>query len=603
MRILFDSKNNYHKNPFGCLNINEKCTIKIDIPKSCKTKYVKLCIKNEEGFLMYVPLKKEAENETYETYETYTTNFSLFEKGLYFYHFIITTENEEFELYKEGDNTNIYAGDLWQVTCIDASFDTQHSFAGKVMYQIFPDRFAKSGKIDPSTKLKPYIIHENMKETPIYHPDQNGKILNNDFFGGNLNGILEKLAYLKELGVAIIYLTPIFFAFSNHRYDTADYKKIDPLLGTENDFKILCEKAHKMDIKIILDGVFSHTGSNSIYFDKEHIFGNGAISCESSPYRNWFTFQDFPDKYTSWWGIDTLPCVNEMNESYLDYIIKSDDSVINHWINLGADGFRLDVCDELPDEFILAFKNKLNEIKPDSILIGEVWEDASNKISYGKRRKYFVDNELDSVMNYPFRDAILGFIKGELSGFDFKARILTIVENYPSHVIHKLMNFLSTHDTKRALTEISGLGNSLTKSEKATFKLKGDMLLRATFLLKAAAIIQFTLPGSPCIYYGDEIGMEGFEDPLNRGFFSWDDINTELLDFYKKLAKLKNENDAFRLGEIEFADTAENYIKYMRIKENKTFCVEVLLNEKLQKNRNSILFVDSDYVCADVYEM
>lgn len=600
MRILFDSKNKYHKNPFGCLNINEKCTIKIDIPKSCKTKSVKLCIKNEEGFLMYVPFKKGTERELY---ETYTTNFSLFENGLYFYHFIVTTENEEFDLYKDGDNTNICAGDLWQVSCIDAHSDTQTFFTGKVMYQIFPDRFAKSGNINPSGKLKPYIIHKNMTETPVFLPDQNGIILNNDFFGGNFKGILEKLSYLKELGVAIIYLNPIFFAYSNHRYDTADYKKIDPLLGTEKDFKILCDNAHDLDIKIIIDGVFSHTGSNSIYFDKEHIFGNGAVSCESSPYRSWFTFEQYPHKYTCWWGIDTLPCVDEMNESYLDYIIKSDDSVINHWINLGADGFRLDVCDELPDEFILAFKKKLNEIKPDSILIGEVWEDASNKISYGKRRKYFIDNELDSVMNYPFKDAILGFIKGELSGFDFKTHILTIVENYPTHVLNQLMNFLSTHDTKRVLTEISGMGNNLTKSEKAEFRLKGDTLLRAISLLKAAVIIQFTLPGNPCIYYGDEIGMEGFEDPLNRGFFAWDEINTKLLDFYKKLTKLKNENEAFQLGEIEFVDAEKNYIKYMRTRDDKTFCVEILLNKKLQKNRNSILFVESDYVCADVYEM
>lgn len=599
MRILYNSKNKYHKTPFGCLRTNENCTLKIDIPKSCQTKKVQLCIKNEDGFKMVVPFFKDGENESYETYQT---NFSLFAKGLYFYYFKITTENEEFDLYKEGDDTNIGIGDLWQVTCFDLCYDTPDDFKGKVIYQIFPDRFAKSGKVNVQGKLEPYFIHESTKETPVFLPDENGKIINNDFFGGNLNGITEKLPYLKKLGVGIIYLNPIFFAYSNHRYDTADYKKIDPLLGTEDDFKTLCDKAHSLNIKIILDGVFSHTGSNSVYFDKNQIFGCGAVSSENSPYKNWFDFQSFPDKYTSWWGIDTLPCVNEMDESYLDYIINSEDSVINHWISLGADGFRLDVADELPDEFIMAFKKRLKEIKPNSLLIGEVWEDASNKISYGKRKKYFSESELDSVMNYPFKDTILGFIKGILSGFEFKERIMTIVENYPLPVLHCLMNLLSTHDTKRALTEISGAGDGMSKTEKANFKLTGSELSRAVSLLKAASVLQFTLPGNPCIYYGDEIGMEGFEDPLNREFFKWDEINCDLLDFYKSLAHLKNQNVAINLGEIKFIELKEKFVKYSRYTDDEIVYIEISLDEKLIQKEKSIIFVESDHVCVDVYK-
>ncbi|MBE7022006.1 MAG: glycoside hydrolase family 13 protein, partial [Ruminococcaceae bacterium] len=404
MRILYNSKDEYHKSPFGCLRQNEMCNLRIKIPMSCQTVSVCLCIKSEEGFEMIVPFRFEA---TDDGYEVYTTTFSLFANGLYFYYFKITTQNETFDLFKQGDDTNIAVGDLWQLTCFDKDYDTPADFKGRVMYQIFPDRFAKSGTVDPAGKLEPYQLHENTTDTPVYLPNEEGRITNSDFFGGNLKGITEKLPYLKNMGIGIIYLNPIFMAYSNHRYDTADYKKIDPLLGTEQDFVSLCKEAHRLDIKIILDGVFSHTGSNSVYFDEKGVFGNGAVSNQNSPYRDWYQFQDYPTKYTSWWGIDTLPCVDELNEDYMDYIIYAQDSVISHWLKLGADGFRLDVADELPDEFIAAFHKKLKEMNPDALLLGEVWEDASNKISYSKRRKYFSDSNLDSVMNYPFKEAII----------------------------------------------------------------------------------------------------------------------------------------------------------------------------------------------------
>ena len=367
MRILFNSKNEYHKSPFGCLRQNELCTLRIKIPISCQTETVCLCISSENGFKMTVPFILES---TDGDYEVYSTKFSLFTCDLYFYYFNIKTRNESFDLFKQGDDTNIAVGDLWQITCFDKDYDTPIDFKGRVMYQIFPDRFAKSGEVDPKGKLMPYELHNDTSDTPVYLPNENGRITNSDFFGGNLMGIIEKLPYLKSMGVGIIYLNPIFMAYSNHRYDTADYKRIDPLLGTEDDFRILCEKAHKLDIKIILDGVFSHTGSNSIYFDAEGIFGDGAVSNPDSPYREWFQFEDYPHRYTSWWGIDTLPCVNELNQSYMDYIIYSEDSVICHWMKLGADGFRLDVADELPDEFIAAFHKKLKEVNPDAILLG-----------------------------------------------------------------------------------------------------------------------------------------------------------------------------------------------------------------------------------------
>ncbi len=599
MRILYNSKNEYYKYPFGCLRQNEACVLRIKIPVNCQTTAVYLCIRNENGFEMTVPFRLET---TEGDYETYTTEFSLFANDLYFYYFKITTQNEAFDLFKQGDDTNIGVGDLWQLTCFDKEYDTPFDFKGRVMYQIFPDRFAKCGTVDPAGKLEPYHLHENTTDTPVYLPNEEGRITNSDFFGGNLKGITEKLSYLKSMGIGIIYLNPIFMAYSNHRYDTADYKKIDPLLGTEQDFAALCREAHKLDIKIILDGVFSHTGSNSVYFDAKGVFGNGAVSNPDSPYKEWYQFEEYPSKYTSWWGIDTLPCVNELSESYMDYIIYSKDSVISHWLKLGADGFRLDVADELPDEFIAAFQKRLKEINPDALLLGEVWEDASNKISYSKRRRYFSDSNLDSVMNYPFKDAILGYVKGEITGKDFADRVMTIVENYPRPVLDCLMNLLSTHDTPRIITALSGKGEGMSKTEKASFRLSGSELDRALTRAKVSALLQFTLPGNPCIYYGDEIGMEGFEDPLNRAFYQWDNPNTSLQDFYKKLSQLKNENKAVKCGDILFQEAGDRFVEYARVYENERVYVAISLGEKIQKNGKILLEISTDDVYAVIYQ-
>ncbi len=599
MRILYDSKNSYYKSPFGCLREDEKCTLRIDIPTSCNTTLVRLIIKDEERFEMVVPFVKEKSQNNYDTFKT---EFSLFRKNLYFYYFNIRTQDGEFDLYKQGSDTNIGQGSMWQLTCFDKNYDTPQKFKGQVMYQIFPDRFYRSGAVDASGKLEPYYIHQDTNDIPVFTPNEYGEILNNDFYGGNLKGISEKLNYLKELGVGIIYLNPIFFAFSNHRYDTADYKRIDPLLGSEADFVDLCKKAHKLGIKIILDGVFSHTGSNSVYFDEKHIFGNGACSNVDSPYKDWFMFESYPDRYTSWWGIRTLPCVDEMNPSYMDYIIYSKDSVIEHWLSLGADGFRLDVADELPDEFIKALKVRLKEIKPDALLIGEVWEDASNKISYGRRRKYFSQNELDSVMNYPFRDAILNFVKGYIDGGKFADDVMTIAENYPKPVLDCIMNLLSTHDTPRVLTEFSGRKEGMSKADKASFKLQGDELLNALSLSKAAAILQFTLPGNPCIYYGDEIGMQGFEDPLNRAFFVWSDEGCDLHKFYKEMTFLKNNNQPLKLGDICICATGNRYIKFARNYGNETIYIEVSLDGILDKKDNAIYELSENNVSVLIYK-
>ena len=570
MRILFDSKKTEHKTPFGCVRQNQLCSLTVHIPSNCKVTKAEVVFEREDNFKLVVPAKKTGEKNDY---EFYNFTFSLFETGLYFYYFIITTESGQFRLFKQGNDTNMEAGDKWQLTCFAADYYSPKEFCGAVMYQIFPDRFAKTGTCDLTDKLTPFEVHSNLKDVPVFYCNQNGDIVNNDFYGGNLKGIINQLDYLKSLCVSVIYLNPIFMAFSNHRYDTADYKRIDPMLGNEKDFRNLCEKAHAKGIKIILDGVFSHTGDNSVYFDRFYKFGNGAISGgENSPYREWYDFSDYPNEYTSWWGIKSLPCVKEMTESYVEFIITGEDSVVKHWMRLGADGFRLDVADELPDEFIRLLHQEVKRINPEGMVIGEVWEDASNKISYGVRRKYFVDSELDSVMNYPFKNAIIDFAMGKINADRLADITMTIAENYPAPVVACLMNSLSTHDTPRVLTVLGEPDFNMSKEQKAYYSLSRDMLKKAEEREKIAAFLQYSLPGMPCIYYGDEIGMQGFEDPLNRAFFDSTDVNASLLSFYRRLGLLKSSNDVLKYGDF-YAKSQDNCFVAERSYNGEKLCI------------------------------
>lgn len=561
MRILFCSRDPRYKNPTGTLTPGEDCRLRLDIPASCQTREVSCQFEQENGRPAFSAAL--ALSRTEGPYEIYEGSFQIPEPGLLFYYFRITTANESFSLFRQGDDTNMETGDRWQVSCIPADFVTPDWAKGAVMYQIFPDRFFKSGDPDLTGKLQPYTVHRNWHEEVSWQPTPEGLVLNNDFFGGNFRGIREKLPYLSDMGVEILYLNPISKAFSSHRYDTCDYKTPDPMLGTEEDFTELCKAAHDRGIRIVLDGVYSHTGSRSIYFDKNHEFGGGAVSDPNSPYRNWYQFHHYPDSYNCWWNFDTLPCVNKMDPGFLDYVIDGEDSVVAHWLRLGADGFRLDVADELPDEFILRLKRRIRAIRPDALLIGEVWEDASNKIAYSRRRRYFVDGELDSVMNYPFRTAILHFIKAVDDGRGLKETVLSIVENYPPQVLPCLMNSLGTHDTLRILTALVDDFDG-SRAEKAARRLSMQQMILAKERLRMASFLQFTLPGSPCVYYGDEAGMEGYADPFNRRPYPWGAEDGDLLEHYRRLTALRREIPALRRGEIRFFQAKNRMLGFTR---------------------------------------
>ena len=562
MRILFDSKKTEYKVPFGCILPGEACTLSVRIPVTVKTTAVEIVVERESGEAYEAFSMSFAKSDG--VYDIWQGDISLAETGLFFYYFCITGHTGTFRLFKYGDDTNMEAGDKWQLSCVPADFSTPDWAKGAVIYQIFPDRFYKSGNCDLRGKLEPYVVHENWDEEVVWQPNEQGEVLNNDFYGGNFQGITEKMDYIASLGTTILYLNPISKSFSSHRYDTGDYKTPDPMLGTTEDFRKLCEAAHARGIRVVLDGVYSHTGADSLYFDKAGSFGgNGAYCTKTSPYYSWYQFHDYPDSYVSWWDFDTLPTVNKMDPAFIDYIITGDDSVVAHWLSLGADGFRLDVADELPDAFIALLKKRIRALKPDALLMGEVWEDASNKIAYGIRRRYFTDGELDSIMNYPYRTAILKFLRGEDDGQNFKEVVMTILEHYPTQAALCNMNMLGTHDTPRILTALVDDFDG-SREALAGRKLSAEQLELAKKRLRLATVLQFTLPGSPSIYYGDEAGMEGYKDPFNRRPYPWGKEDNDLLAHFRMLGKLRAEHPALRLGKVEFFCVGNGEIGFVR---------------------------------------
>lgn len=483
--------------------------------------------------------------------------------GLYFYYFRVGDEYFGCGKWRDGV-MSAKAADMrtWQITVYEEHYSTPAWMKGGVMYQIFPDRFNKVGEL-PIADWK--VRRSDWGGMPSYRPNEYGKVLNNDFFGGNLNGITEKLDYLQELGVTVIYLNPIFEAYSNHRYDTGDYLKIDGQLGTAEDLDRLVTEAKKRGIRIILDAVLNHTGADSRYFNRYGRYDSvGAYQSRQSPYSEWYHFRTFPDSYESWWGIETLPAVNEHSASYQEFVF-GENGVLKTWLRHGIGGYRLDVADELPDFFLQKLRAAVKEETPDAIVIGEVWEDASNKIAYSERREYLQGYELDSVMNYPLRDAILSFLNGGTAEH-FAETMECIRENYPRDVFYNLMNVIGTHDTARALT-LLGVSDEEWKMDRdgrAHYELPPDRLANALRKLRLAAVIQFTMPGSPTIYYGDEAGRQGFEDPFNRRTYPWGQEDRELLAFYRRLCALRADSHTLADGELHFVRCHGALLQYER---------------------------------------
>ncbi len=484
--------------------------------------------------------------------------------GLFYYHYLVHC----------GDDTVTYGGEAptaleeiengvgeRQLLIYKDCYTTSHSFSSGVVYHIFVDRFRRSGRCGVKNGS---ILDEDWDGgIPQFGEYPGAEVSNNVFFGGDLYGITEKIGYIASLGTKTIYLSPIFDAYSNHKYDTADYLSVDEMFGGDDALRELCDKASEYGIDIILDGVFNHTGSDSIYFNKEGKYDSiGAYQSEKSPYYGWYTFTEYPDEYESWWGVKILPRVNSGNDDFKSFICEN---VVKKWMNCGVSGWRLDVADELDESFIEQLRASVKKENPDGVIIGEVWEDASDKVSYGYRRHYLGGNQLDSVMNYPLRSAVIEYVK---YGNTEALRRFTegTYRRYPKQSSDNLMNFLGTHDTERILSILGGeeCGDK-TNKELSALKMTEEERNSARERLKTAYGLIAGLPGAPCVFYGDEAGVEGYRDPFCRKPFPWSSPDIELTEFYRRIGTIRRENAVFRNGLFKIIHLDSDAFVYERI--------------------------------------
>lgn len=559
MKILHDSHLTEYREPFGAVAVGAGCQIALavwdeDPDEGDWVSQAQLRLWRDDTGELLLPMQPKV---------SATAGRRLFvanvppqmELGLVWYYFILRTGTDDLLFY--GNNADGLGGvgsvyteqpKSYQLT-VYAAENTPDWFKQAVCYQIFTDRFARGDNWQACQQRAhtddwqgpARVVQQSWRDTPFYSYDEAGRVTRWPFFGGNLQGIKDKLLYLKSLGVTAVYLNPIFRAASNHKYDTADYRQIDPAFGTEEDFAELAAAAGRLGIKLILDGVFSHTGDDSRYFNR---LGNypdlGAYQSEESLYYGWYKFKQYPDDYAAWWGVQNLPEVDKNNESYRRFIYGADDSVVPHWLELGAAGWRLDVADELPDDFIdeLAAAAKAN--KPDALILGEVWEDASNKVSYGRQRSYLWGGGLDAVMNYPFRTALFNYLLGSTNAAAMAASLLSLKENYPPEHFAAAYDLIGSHDTVRALTALAGVSEPQDKLAAEHFSLSAEEKNLGRARLKLAALLQFTMQGVPAVYYGDEAGVQGFSDPFNRATYPWGAEDAELLAWYRGLSRLRS---------------------------------------------------------------
>ena len=559
---MYKYNSRVHKTPFGAVRAGEKIKIVFPVTHSVWVESVQMFLrKGEDVWERLLSFCGDDGNITY-----FCTEFTLNEWGVYYYRFEVTAVGGGLDRIGAGENGDAIIGDdlpEWQITVFDKDFTVPGTIEGGVIYHAFVDRFARA---ESDVKPRYGYLKEWDQKVTIKEPD--GSYRANDFYGGNFKGITSKLDYLASLGVTELYLSPIFEASSNHRYDTGDYLKVDPLLGTEEDFRELIEQARKRGIGVILDGVFNHSGADSVYFNQlGHYDSVGAYQSWDSPYHDWYYFDAFPNEYHSWWGCKVVPTLNKSAVGYRDLLFR-EGGVIDKWTHFGIDGWRLDVVDELPTDFVDLLRAAIKRANKDAVVIGEVWEDASTKVSYGTLRPYLTKGELDGVMNYPFKEAILSFCSyGGARAFGTK--VMRIYENYPLDVLNSSMTLIGTHDTVRAINALSGVDVSFTsKEQRLDMQLSGEAYALAKRRLKIASLLQFLLPGVPSVYYGDEAGLQGYEDPMNRAPYPWGKEDQDLVAHYRFLGGLRKKYKEILLGGMDVREQGELLILH-RFKDGK----------------------------------
>lgn len=510
--------------------------------------------------------------------EEYTLTLKL-TRGLYFYEILLlrgldtlfssTDDNKSMTFCRE-------SGRRFSFLVYGKSGQT--FLPGGVMYHVFVDRFARSESRDTPRRNDAVYEEDWHSGNMQFAQNPGGFVKNNFFFGGSLFGVCEKLDYLSSLGVTVLYLSPIFKAYSNHKYDTGDYETVDPCFGGEEALCELIEKAHERGMKVILDGVFNHTGDDSKYFNRRGTYENlGAYQSKDSEYFDWYRFGANHDDYESWWGIKILPRLNHEKPECRAYFC-SEGGICEKYMRMGADGFRLDVADELNDAFLCEFRERLSTENRNAALIGEVWENAALKEAYGKRRHYFEGDQLHSVMNYPFRTALLdAFREGDVSALAHT--LTTLYSTYPREVSHSLMNLLGSHDTERILSVLGGAqSEGLSGREANESRLTEDAREIGKRRLMAASTLQYTVYGFPSVYYGDEAGLEGLFDPFCRRPYPWGREDKDLLAHYRALGEMRKD-PVFARGEFDVILAEGPLLVFERRSDGKKVTVAVNVSE------------------------
>ncbi|MDD4124802.1 MAG: glycoside hydrolase family 13 protein [Eubacteriales bacterium] len=455
-----------------------------------------------------------------------------------------------------------------------------------IIYQIFPDRFAKGGTVPVRRDV---VINDDWYGEITQYPENPGDYVeNNEFFGGTLYGITAKLDYLSGMSCKWIYLNPIFTAYSNHKYDTGDFLSTDAMFGGEAALERLIAECHNRGMKLILDGVFNHVGRDSVYFDYKGI-NAGAYHNLNSPYREWFDIRD-DGGYDCWWGITNLPKIKK-TKSYRRFIC---DTVIPKYMKMGIDGWRLDVVDEYDNAFLEEITASAKRIDPNAVIIGEVWDDVTDKVAYSERKSYFYGAALDSATNYPLRDALIKYIKSGDAVY-LKEELDNQINHYPEEKLDCMMNILGTHDTERILTVLGGDDNgNKTGKELADLRLTPQQREKGKKLLMAAYALLACLPGIPAVYYGDEAGLEGGRDPFNRKPFPWGREDGELVGYYRKINAIRANSQTLIKGKTKILQWNDGFFAFERecgsdICGGKIFCV-------CNMSANHVYYTDGSYI-------
>ena len=574
--------------------LDNGCKYKVSLELPMKDGWfedVYFCVHKGDQF---IPIRlKHKENKDGIVYFETEEDIFLETRAIYKYYFSYKVDGFRRFIKKE-DTVGPEGIALDEMFKMSVNFKVPEWAKGRMMYHIFVDRFNR-GSSEPMKEMSRRHIHKSWDEPIVVEGDEQG-IWNNDFYGGDLKGITQKLDYIESLGVEILYLSPIVYSQSTHRYDASDYEMVDPYAGTMEDLKELCDEAHKRGMKVVLDAVFNHTGSDSKYFNKyqneewiESEHDKGAYHDSESKYSKFYKKVYGADgkiyqKY--WWGFDTLPVCDGQSLEWQEYITGVG-GVIDKWFACGIDGLRLDVADELTDYYIELIRQAVHRNKEDGFILGEVWENPMyTRDEYGNKRTYIESGKgMDTVMNYNFIKALIRYFRyGESN--ELAGKIKECRDSYPEDTFYTAMNFTSTHDMTRgvslwdsAIFNYHGkwpwnLNNEDHKWAQS-YKMSPEQLEEAKNILQAYVFFLTFYPGILSVFAGDEMGVPGVGNLDNRKTMPWNNPDEMLIDFFKTMGAIRKEETFMHTADMRVRNINPNYAAFERIKDEERILVVV----------------------------